>query len=176
MILRLRWCILTDCIWSQGIWHFKSIRCKHFRKVKPSSEEDPLAKRCTSWTWASQASKLSKMKYYKACTRAALFKNSPLFFRPRKREIEDYIALDLNFLNLLAGTKSLRTFVVDNTSEKSHSPPWSRKCCRSRERSNMSMWVNLLVFLTSEKNLQDHADPSGGKEPPQQVTILKSAH
>jgi len=35
------------------------------------------------------------------------------------------------------------------------------------------MWVNLLVFLTSEKNLQDHADPSGGKEPPQQVTILE---
>ena len=28
-------------------------------------------------------------------------------------------------------------------------------------------------ILTLEKNLQDHADPSGGKEPPQQVTILE---
>ncbi len=83
------------------------------------------------------------------------------------------MALDLNFLNLWAGTKWMRTFVVDNTSEKSLSPPWSRKCCRSQEKyhcaPNKSTWVNLLVFVTS-KNLQD---TDGGREHPQEVTILQ---
>jgi hypothetical protein len=117
-------------------------RCNHLPKVQPSSKEDVLAQPCTSWTWALRASQLSKMKLKSHNPKRALVlfsahsSNSPLFFLQRMCEIEDYLALDLNFLNLLAGTKSLRTLKEEITSEKSHSTPWSRKCCRFPKKYN----------------------------------------
>ena len=111
------------------------------------------------------------MKYDKTCTRAVL-KITLCSSAEENVKLEGYIALDLSFLNLWAGTKCLRTSKVDNTSEKSHSPPWSRKCCRSREK--YCEYVGEFACISDfRKNLQDHADSSGGKEPPQQVTVLK---
>jgi hypothetical protein len=120
---------------------FKELhRCNHLPKVQPSLKMDLLAQPCTSWTWALRASQSSKMKLKLEAhdTKHALvlptLQTRLCFPSQEKREIEDYLALDLNFLNLLAGAKCLRTSEVENTSEKSHSPPWSRKCCRSRKK------------------------------------------
>jgi hypothetical protein len=106
-------------------------RCNHLPKAQQSLKMDLLAQPCTSWTRALRASQLSKMKLKleahnpKHALVLPTLQNRLCF---SSQEKEDYLALDLNFLNLLAGTECLRTLQVDNTLVKSHSLPWSRKC------------------------------------------------
>ena len=83
-------------------------RCNHLPKVQPSSRKDLLVQRCTSWTWALRASQLSKMTFKleahnpKHALVLPTLQTCLCFFVPGKREIEDYLSLDLNFLNRLA--------------------------------------------------------------------------
>ena len=96
------------------------------------------------------------MKYFKACTRAVLSVNSPLFFRPRKREIEDSIALDLNFFEPVGRDQELADIRGGQYFGEIAFTVMVKKMLQvPREvmlrSSNTSMWLNLLVFLTSEE-------------------------